>query len=91
MYGWAGLSTVYAYGARKVVDSYADPAVYQHAVYSVRGLSSGPHTLSIEVTHERDANTDGSWVWLDAFDIENGKGVPCGIAASAVASKKTIL
>lgn len=83
MDGWAGLATVYLDGAMKVVDTYGDPTGYQRAIYSARGLSSGPHTLSIEVTHERGAWTNGSWVWIDAFDIENGSGVPGGTTATA--------
>ena len=51
-------------------------------IYSGRGLSAGPHTLAIEVTHERGNNTQGSWVWIDAFEIENGSGIPGGITAT---------
>src|SRR6185503_18437262 len=36
-----------------------------------------------EVTHERDANTSGSWVWIDAFEVENGAPVPGGVTAGA--------
>lgn len=79
MDGWAGLANVYVDGTLKVIDSYADPAGYRRAIHSVTGLSSGLHTLSIEVTHERAGKTEGSWVWIDAFDIENGSGVPGGI------------
>jgi alpha-amylase len=79
--GYSGLATVYVDGGMTITDSYADPASYQHGVYSVRGLSSGTHTLTIEVTHERAGRTEGSWVWVDAFDIENGKPVPGGITA----------
>jgi hypothetical protein len=82
MDGWSGLATVYLDGSMKVVNSYADPADYQHAIYTARGLTSGTHTLTIEVTHERAEGTDGSWVWIDAFDIENGSGVPGGITAT---------
>jgi hypothetical protein len=82
MDGWAGLATVHVDGAMTVVNSYRDPADYQTTVYSARGLSSGTHTLTIEVTHERAAGTDGSWVWIDAFEIENGAGVPGGVTAS---------
>ena len=83
MDGWAGLATVYLDGAMTVVNTYRDGGAYQHAIYGVRGLSSGPHTFSIEVTHERGERTDGSWVWIDAFDIENGAAIPGGIAAAA--------
>jgi alpha-amylase len=81
--GYSGLATAYVDGTMKIVDSYANPAAYQHAVYGVRGLNAGPHTLTIEVTHERAGKTEGSWVWIDAFDIENGQPVPGGIAASS--------
>jgi len=44
------------------------------------GLAPGLHTFSIEVTHERGQGTDGSWVWIDAFDIA-GTPVAGGISA----------
>ena len=81
--GYSGLATVYVDGRMTITDSYADPANYQHGVYSVRGLRSGTHTLTIEVTHERAGRTEGSWVWVDAFDIENGKPVSGGITADS--------
>ena len=81
MDGWAGIATVHLDGAMTVVDTYGDPGVSQQAIHAVTGLPAGPHTLSIEVTHERGPRTDGSWVWIDAFDIENGSAVPGGIAA----------
>ncbi len=80
--GWAGLATVYLDGSMKVVDTYGHRG-YQQALFSATGLSAGPHTLSIEVTHERGPGTDGSWVWIDAFDIENGAPVPGNLTASA--------
>lgn len=83
MDGWAGLATVYLDGAMTVVNTYREVGDYQHSIYTARGLSSGPHTFSIEVTHERGEGTDGSWVWIDAFDIENGAGIPGGITAPA--------
>ena len=79
--GYSGLATVYVDGAMRIVDSYADPADYQHAVYAIRGLPDRTHTFTIEVTHERAGKTEGSWVWVDAFDIENGKPVTGGITA----------
>jgi hypothetical protein len=80
--GWAGLATVYLDGNMKIVDTYGNPTRYQQALYTARGLSNGTHTLSIEITHERDGNTQGSWVWIDAFDIENGSAVPGGVTAT---------
>jgi hypothetical protein len=80
--GWSGLATVYLDGQMKVIDTYGAVTRYQQVVYSARGLSAGPHTLAIEVTHERGNNTQGSWVWIDAFEVENGSGIPGGITAT---------
>ena len=79
MDGWSGLATASLDGSMTLVNNYAATAAYQHVVYSVTGLPKGPHTLSIEVMHERGEGTDGSWVWIDAFDVENGSGLPGGI------------
>ena len=76
---WAGIATVYVDGAMTIVNSYSPDARYQDLRYGVRGIRSGPHTLSIEVMHERGEGTDGSWVWIDAFDIENGAPIPGGV------------
>jgi hypothetical protein len=82
MDGWAGLATVYLDGQMKVMDTYSAGTRYQQVIYAAKGLSSGPHTFAIEVTHERGSNTEGSWVWIDGFDIENGSGIPGGITAT---------
>jgi hypothetical protein len=81
MDGYAGLATVYVDGNMKIVNSYADPALYQRGVYAVNGLTPGTHTFTLEVTHERAGKTEGSWVWIDAFEIEDGEPVPSGVAA----------
>ncbi|OLD15980.1 MAG: hypothetical protein AUJ01_11155 [Acidobacteria bacterium 13_1_40CM_3_65_5] len=80
--GWSGLATVSLDGSMTVVDSYSGTAHYQDTLFTARGLSAGPHTLSIEVTHERGPGTEGSWVWIDAFDIENGSPIRGGITAN---------
>jgi hypothetical protein len=79
MDGWSGLATVLLDGSMTIVNSFAAAGEYQHVLYSATGLPKGPHTLSIEVMHERGEGTDGSWVWIDAFDVENGSGLPGGI------------
>lgn len=79
--GWAGLANVYLDGTMIVVDSYGGGA-YQQPLFAAQGLSSGPHTLSIEVTHERGNRTEGSWVWIDAFLIENGSPIAGGVTAT---------
>ena len=79
---WSGMATVYLDGTRNTVDTYGSSTFYQQALFKVRGLANGPHTLSIEVTHVRDPNAMGSWVWIDGFDVENGSGVTGGVTAT---------
>jgi hypothetical protein len=52
------------------VNSYNPVSKYQTVLYGASNLPPGVHTLSIEITHERAAGTDGSWVWIDGFDIQ---------------------
>jgi hypothetical protein len=77
---FAGLATVYLDGAMQVINTYNPVSQYQRALFRASGLAPGPHTFSVEVTHERGPGTDGSWVWIDAFDIE-GTAVAGGITA----------
>jgi hypothetical protein len=79
---YSGLATVYLDGTINTVDTYGVTTLYQQPLFKVSGLTSGPHTLSIIVPHVRDPNGMGSWVWIDAFDIENGVGVPGGFTAA---------
>ena len=78
---YSGLATVYLDGTMNTVDTYGSSTLYQQKLFTVSGLTNGPHTLSIGIPHVRDANGLGSWVWIDAFDIENGSGVPGGFIA----------
>jgi hypothetical protein len=79
---WSGFAQVYLDGVMYTVDTYAGVTTYQKVLFTARGLTSGPHTLSIQVPHSRDVNGSGSWVWIDGFDIENGSGISGGISAS---------
>jgi hypothetical protein len=80
---WNGLATVTIDGQPRKVDGWAETTRYQAVLFTVSGLSIGPHKLSIEINHERGPYGEGSWVWLDAFDIENGGGV-AGLPAATV-------
>lgn len=77
---YAGLATVYLDGTMQVINTYNPVSQYQKVLFGATGLAPGAHTLSIEVTHERGPGTDGSWVWIDAFDIE-GTPVAGGVTA----------
>ena len=66
---WSGIARVYVDGEEKsTIDNYLSPA-QQRVVYSIGGLQSGSHSLSIEVTGTHNQSSKGSWVWLDAFDV----------------------
>ena len=78
---YSGIAWVYLDGTPNTIDTYSSATVYQHPLFTVRGLTPGVHTLSIEVPHVRDGSTSGSWVWIDGFDIENGSGITGGTAA----------
>src|SRR3989304_3777976 len=81
---WNGLATVTLDGLTRKVDSWAETTRYQTVLFTVSGLSIGPHKLSIEINHERGPNGEGSWVWLDAFDVQEGAGVAGGLPAATV-------
>ena len=57
--------------------------LYQQRLLSVRGLAPGLHRMTIEVIHSHDAQTNASWIWVDAFEIENGSLVGGTMAAGA--------
>jgi len=78
---WSGFANAYVDGTMYVVDTYGDNTLYQKPLFSVQGLPAGPHTLSIEVTHTRDGNALGAWVFIDAFEVANGTGIPGGVTA----------
>jgi hypothetical protein len=50
------------------VDGYSATDHAQAALYTITGLPSGLHTLTVEVTGTRNASSRGLWVWVDAFD-----------------------
>jgi hypothetical protein len=77
---YAGLATVYLDGSMQVINTYNPISQYQKVLFRASGLAPGVHTFSIEITHERGPGTDGSWVWIDAFDIV-GTPVAGGVTA----------
>jgi hypothetical protein len=78
---YSGLAQVYLDGTPNTVDTYGVNTLYQQPLFSVHGLASGTHTLSIQVLHQRDGETSGSWIWINAFNIENGSGIVGGVSA----------
>jgi hypothetical protein len=80
---YSGIAQVYLDGTPNTVDTYAPSTLYQQPLFTVHGLAAGTHTISIQILHQRDGETSGSWIWINAFDIENGSGIVGGVSASA--------
>ncbi len=67
---WSGTANVYVDGIMKTtVDAYAPIDQPQSTGYDIGGLASGKHTLKVEVTGAHNAQSGGSWIWMDAFDV----------------------
>ena len=79
---YSGLAQVYLDGNPTTVDTYSGPTLYQHPIFTAQGLAPGDHTLSIEVLHQRDGETQGSWVWINYFKIYNGGSITGGTSAT---------
>lgn len=67
----------------------AEATLYQQTLYSVHGLTPGLHRMTIEVIHSHDTDSDASWIWVDAFDIENGSLVSGPEVAGAGLAQQT--
>lgn len=95
---WIGTSDYYSGicyltldGVPSAVDT-SNPSgatLYQQRLFSVRGLAPGLHRMTIEVIHSHDASTNASWIWVDAFEIENGTLVGGTMAAGASLAEQT--
>ena len=79
---YSGIAEVYLDGTPNTVDTYGPTTLYQQTLFAVHGLAPGTHTLSIQVLHQRDGNTSGSWIWINAFNIDNGSAVTGGVTAT---------
>jgi len=65
-----GVARVYIDGAAvKDVDLYQPTSLYGAEVFTSDDLSAGSHTLTIEVTGNRNPLSDGINVYVDAFDV----------------------
>lgn len=78
----AGIAWIFLDGQFSTIDTYAGNTLYQQPVFAVHNLAPGTHTLAIEIPHIRNPLGQGSWVWIDRFEIENGAAV-AGTTASA--------
>jgi hypothetical protein len=73
---WSGIANIYIDGIKQSqIDTYASPAKARASVYSVTGLSSGSHTITVEGTGTKNSSSGGTWIWVDAFDVTSGDPV----------------
>ncbi len=80
---WSGIAQVYVDGALQgTIDTYSADTHAQAVVYSLSGLSNASHNLTVVAAGTRNANSGGTWVWVDAFDVS----IPPTTAASPVAA-----
>jgi hypothetical protein len=64
-----GIARIFLDGALvKDLDTYAQTEGPQHTDFTVGGLASGTHTLTIQVIGKNPISTDG-WILVDAFDV----------------------
>ena len=67
---WSGIARVSIDGVvRAEIDTYAQLSAARSRIYTLTGLSPGPHTLAIEPTGRWNPASVGLWVWIDAFEI----------------------
>jgi alpha-amylase len=70
---WSGIANVYIDGALKTqVDGYSPSAQAQAVMFSVTGLSSGSHTVTVEAKGTKNPASHAAWIWVDAFDFASG-------------------
>src|SRR6266540_2961762 len=66
-----GIANVFLDGVFQAqVDTYVPlQEEYQAAMYVTTGLANTSHTLAIEVTGQKNPFSQGTWVFVDAFDV----------------------
>jgi hypothetical protein len=70
---WSGIANVYLDGnkvSKGGIDTYSPTDVAQTVVYSITGLHSGSHKLTIQVAGQKNRSSGGTWIWVDAFNVK---------------------
>ena len=87
---WSGKANVYLDGQFQItVDTYASPSQAQTVIWSASGLSAASHTLTIEVSGDHSVSSAGSWVWIDAFDVDPTTTTPTTSISGTTSSAST--
>ena len=65
----AGIARIYLDGAFVTeIDTYAPTDGLQNTLFTATGLAAGSHTLTIEVTGQKNAASNSAYIIVDAFD-----------------------
>jgi hypothetical protein len=65
-----GIARVYLDGAFVTqIDTYAPGDGLQETIFSATGLAAGSHTLTIEVTGQKNPASNSAYIVVDAFDV----------------------
>jgi hypothetical protein len=90
---WSGIAQVYVDGKMvATVDTYSATQKAQATQYSISGLANRAHTLTIAVTGTCDANSQGDWVWVNAFEVyAPAASAKSSVTASAVHGTSLVL
>jgi thermitase len=79
------------------VDLYSATSDYQSLVFAKHGLAPGTHTITITVTGNKNGNSAGTTVNVDAFDVDSSSDVtppedttPPSVSISSPANNSTI-
>ena len=79
---WSGIARVYVDGAlTDSIDTYSSGDKPQASMYTISGLTSGSHSLTIEVTGTKSGASGGAWIWVDAFEVTTADSSLYRIAA----------
>jgi hypothetical protein len=72
---WSGIAQVYLDGSLvATIDTFSAAQKAQVVQYSVSSLTNTAHTLAIVATGTKDGESQGGWVWIDAFDVTTSAG-----------------
>jgi hypothetical protein len=67
---WSGIARIAVDGVSQgEVDAYSSSSRAQATVYTISNLTDGAHTITVSPTERMNANSGGTWIWLDAFDV----------------------
>ncbi|MDP9055496.1 MAG: hypothetical protein M3N93_14525 [Acidobacteriota bacterium] len=89
--GYTGICYVTLDGVQTTVDtgSMSGASLYRQSLFSAHNLAPGLHRMTIEIIHGHDGATNQSWIWVDAFDIDNGALVSTPVSAGAGLAQQT--